>query len=112
MQCPKCPRSPLVPTHVQAIEVDRCEMCGGIWFDKYELIPVLHESLPELTTLRGRSAPGRMNQKHGRCPQDAAGLIRVSSTFGNSVIVDTCPQCQGVWLDGGEFDSLLKGVAR
>ncbi len=112
MQCPKCPGSPLVATHVQATEVDRCARCAGIWFDKHELVPVLHESLPELTALRGRSAPERMNQKHGQCPRDATGLIRVSSALGHSVILDTCPECQGIWLDGGEFDTLLKSVTR
>ena len=112
MQCPKCPNSPLAATHVHAIEIDCCEACGGIWFDNHELIPVLHESLPELTALRGRSAPQHVNQKHGQCPRDAAGLLRVSSALGPSVILDTCPQCQGIWLDGGEFDTLLKSVTR
>ena len=112
MQCPKCPATALVATRVQAIEVDRCETCGGIWFDNHELIPLLHESVPELTALRGRSAPAGVNQKHGQCPRDSTGFIRVSSALGNSVIVDTCPKCQGIWLDGGEFDTLLKAVNR
>ncbi len=112
MQCPKCPSSPLVAACVQAIEVDRCETCGGIWFDNAELIPVLHESRPELAALRGRSAPQGVNQKHGQCPRDATGLIRVSSALGSSVILDTCPECQGIWLDGGEFDILLKDVTQ
>ena len=112
MQCPKCPSSPLVAARVQAIEVDRCEMCGGIWFDNDELIPVLHESLSELTALRGRRAPQGVDQKHGQCPRDATALIRVSSALSHSIILDTCPQCRGIWLDGGEFDILLKSVTR
>ena len=112
MQCPKCPNSPLVATRVQTIEVDRCKACGGIWFDNHELIPLLHESISDLAALRGKSTPRGANQKHGQCPRDNAGLLRVSSALGRSVILDTCPECRGIWLDGGEFDTLLKGVAR
>lgn len=111
MQCPKCPNSPLVATRVQATQVDRCQTCGGIWFDNHELISLLHEKISDLAALRGKSVPRGVNQKHGRCPRDHAGLIRVSSALGRSVILDTCPECQGIWLDGGEFDTLLKGAA-
>lgn len=112
MQCPKCPNSPLVATRVQAIEVDRCKACGGIWFDNHELVPLLHESLPEFMALRGKSVLRGVNQKHGRCPRDNAELLRVSSALGRSVVLDTCPECRGIWLDGGEFDTLLESVAR
>ncbi len=112
MQCPKCPNSPLVATRVQDIEVDRCQTCGGIWFDNHELIPLLHERIADLAALRGKGTPPGANQKHGQCPRDSAGLIRVSSALGRSVILDTCPECRGIWLDGGEFDTLLKSVAR
>lgn len=112
MQCPKCPNSPLVATPVQAIEVDRCKACGGIWFDNHELIPLLHEKISDLAALQGKSVSRGANQKHGLCPRDNAGLLRVSSALGRSVILDTCPECRGIWLDGGEFDTLLKSVAQ
>ena len=102
----------LVATRVQDIEVDRCQACGGIWFDNHELIPLLHERIADLAALRGKSTPPGVNQKHGQCPRDSSGLIRVSSVLGRSVILDTCPECRGIWLDGGEFDALLGSVAR
>ena len=49
MQCPKCPGSRLVASRVGDIELDRCEQCGGIWFDKHELVPVLRENVPHRT---------------------------------------------------------------
>lgn len=112
MQCPKCLNTSLVTDRVQAIDVDRCERCGGIWFDDQELITLLHESLPQLTPLRGRTAPEGLNRKHGVCPQDATELLRVSSALGHTVVVDSCPQCRGIWLDGGEFGTLLKSIGR
>ncbi len=49
--------------------------------------------------------------KRGQCPRDATELLRVYSSFSKSVVVDSCPQCHGIWLDGGEFEELIK-VAR
>ncbi len=110
MQCPKCPASTLVSTAVQEIVVDRCENCGGIWFDDQELVQVLHESRYRLGALRGRTAPEGLNQKRSRCPRDGTQLLRVASALGYTVVLDSCPQCRGVWLDGGELDTLLKTV--
>ena len=112
MQCPKCPNSPLVATRVQATEVDRCKACGGIWFDQHELIPLLHERISDLAALQGKSALRGVNQQHGQCPRDNAELLRVSSALVRAVILDACPECRGIWLDGGEVDTLLKSVAR
>ena len=28
--------------------------------------------------------------------------------FGPNILIDTCPQCNGTWLDPGELDKLLK----
>ena len=29
-------------------------------------------------------------------------------TFGPNIIIDVCPKCNGIWLDKGELDKLLK----
>ncbi len=36
MQCPTCPGH-LIPENMAAVEVDRCDACGGVWFDMGEL---------------------------------------------------------------------------
>ncbi|MBP9085259.1 MAG: zf-TFIIB domain-containing protein [Kofleriaceae bacterium] len=38
------------------------------------------------------------------CPRCKVSLHQ---RFRAGVIVDVCPQCQGLWLDGGELDQLL-----
>lgn len=35
------------------------------------------------------------------CPNCRAGMKEVER---NGVMIDVCPECRGVWLDGGEFD--------
>ncbi len=58
MQCPKCPNGLLVATQVQAIEVDRCKACGGIWFDNHELVP-LWTRWPTVARSKGRNGCAR-----------------------------------------------------
>ena len=36
MQCPRCDGS-LKPSTFEAVEIDVCEKCGGIWLDSSEL---------------------------------------------------------------------------
>ena len=43
-----------------------------------------------------------------RCPIDDAPLREVTR---QSVKIDLCPECRGVWLDRGELDHLLDASA-
>ncbi len=42
-----------------------------------------------------------------KCPNSPLVATRVQA-----IEVDRCKACGRIWLDGGEFDTLLKGVAR
>ena len=41
------------------------------------------------------------------CPVDGATM---SKEIAHMIVVDRCPTCQGVWLDGGELERLKGGV--
>jgi hypothetical protein len=56
--------------------------------------------------LRGRSHEQAGGQRV-QCPRDGATLLRVYSAIDKSVIIDACPECHGIWLDGGEFAKLF-----
>ena len=108
MNCPIC-ESSLIPTKVQVVDVDRCEHCGGIWFDEKELMPLLREEPRMLKPLLGHSDERGADLQRGNCPKDGAKMVRVYSARNERVVVDSCPECRGIWLDGGgEFDELLK----
>lgn len=36
--------------------------------------------------------------------------VKMREVDKEGVIIDTCPQCKGVWLDRGELDKLMSGV--
>ncbi len=105
MNCPKC-ATPLAPVDVRGTQVDECSGCRGIWFDEKELEAILAVKPRELRALRGRENDA-YNRIPGKCPRDGHALIRVCSTLNLEVVVDVCPECRGIWLDGGELQKLL-----
>ena len=108
MDCPKCQEEPLNRTTIDGVEVDLCAKCRGVWFDERELTLLLNEPASALRPLtRGADRMGH-DALRGNCPRDAVELLRVSSARDPKITLDICPQCRGIWLDGGEFKALLK----
>jgi uncharacterized protein len=107
MKCPKCKTETLSEFAVQGVPVDRCSSCNGIWFDARELSRLLAEDGRHVASLRRENVKDEAGGKKGFCPRDASDLLRVFSTIDRSVILDACPECHGIWLDGGEFKKLF-----
>jgi Zn-finger nucleic acid-binding protein len=93
---------------VSGLEVDYCDRCGGLWFDERELSRLLATAPDELQRLRSKESTTVSRTAAARCPRDATALVRVLSASDRRVVVDRCPQCRGIWLDGGELASLLR----
>jgi Zn-finger nucleic acid-binding protein len=107
MRCPKCPGgADLAALVIDELEVDRCSLCGGVWFDKAELAPLLGRDTGRVSAIVGGA--GGTDERTGTCPRDARRLYRVKSARNASVTIETCPICQGIWLDGGEFESIKR----
>ena len=108
MKCPKCKQIELASHVVNGIEVEQCPTCRGIWFDEQELPQMLTHSPGDLKPLtKGKDRPD-LNKVTGQCPVDESNLMRVLSQKDRNVVLDRCPKCLGVWLDGGEFKRLTK----
>ena len=108
MNCPKCETETLSSHVVAGIEVDRCSVCKGIWFDDNELEVLLELKRSDLRSLRRGTENLDLDAKRGKCPRDSSELLRVCSALDASLILDTCVNCHGVWLDGGELGRLVK----
>lgn len=92
------------------IEVDYCTRCLGIWFDKDELSYAKDKKDDQLNWLdfdiwRDKAKFNlSMSDKH--CPSCRVGLMQVGYDNSN-VKIDFCKNCQGVWLDRGEFKQMM-----
>jgi len=109
MNCPKCDDQRLTANLIGEIEVDHCNECGGLWLDRSELPQLLEANAADVKSLRRGNDQRNANALRGKCPRCAKELLRVHSALKKQVTVDSCPDCGGVWLDGGEFNELFEG---
>jgi len=128
--CPVC-HIPLLQQNMQShIALDVCSQCRGIWFDQGELQQTYAaEKLPQSLTgaLAGRRVPRTCSRCHARlpllgdqCPScGATALLQCPSCRKTmrqrelqNIVVDVCDACQGVWLDGGELQTLFDEFTR
>ena len=92
------------------IKFEGCPTCHGMWLDKDELRKLknkvndgqLHWLNREVNDIEKTS----MISSSRICPKCPSSKLR-SVMFGHSgVVIDWCPDCQGIWLDRSEFDSI------
>lgn len=110
--CPRCniALSPLSIRGVnEVIEVDTCNNCAGIWFDKGELSKV--DKIVEPVAIEFRHIPSTKEQMEPLyCPVcETKNLMqKASHPRDEKVILDYCPDCKGIWLDKGELEAIQK----
>ena len=134
MQCPRC-SAPLRPTTEQTasgrIELDYCPSCRGVFFDQGELEAVLHvegtEAFAAQSLLLGEPPPGPTPPPALRCPRGCRALMSERllpsprpnflaaalagpSELRRELVIDLCPQCSGIWLDGGELATVAQAL--
>jgi Zn-finger nucleic acid-binding protein len=108
--CAKCkPATPLNPRKVPpgaagAVDVDVCANCRGVWLDWGELgdLKELKQLIPSMTG----STAWQRDLETGHCPacEKHPKMLRLPvGAFG----VDRCPDCLGLWFDGGELGPML-----
>jgi Zn-finger nucleic acid-binding protein len=112
VNCPKCKNTALSDFKIDDVTVDRCLACEGIWFDADELVQLLAQEAARVASLRRGGAQEQLDGKKGICPRDGGELLRAYSAVDRGVIIDACPECRGIWLDGGEFEKLFAARGR
>jgi Zn-finger nucleic acid-binding protein len=92
------------PVEFEGIEVDRCTLCKGLWFDLLE-----HERLRELPGSEvidcGDPDVGALFNRDDRisCPRCSGSMIRMVDSLQPHIWYESCGVCHGVFLDAGEF---------
>lgn len=113
MQCPVCSQSLSTVEAAPGLMVDWCESgCRGIWFDAFELkqLDEKHEH-PDSPVLQADAVPapsaGVSRKAKLHCPRcETVKLMRHHFSVKRQVLVDSCPQCGGHWLDAGELQQI------
>lgn len=108
MNCPVC-GDVLLEEQVAGIELDRCPGCQGYWFDHGEmahLVPLLAQgaNVPnlDLRVIHDKPRKAHPNPQR-RCPRCETPMANYNYCYDSNILLDRCPGCRGVWMDGGEL---------
>lgn len=84
------------------VSVDICPSCRGLWLDAQKLAAVC----PTVADLPARKTEillvGQAGTNIPACPRCDA--VPYEFAIMEDMLVDFCPQCHGVWLDGDEYE--------
>lgn len=106
MICPAC-ASPLIAVEYDALEVDYCAACRGVWLDAGELELLFGDSRQCQAFLAGGQT-SETTRKARKCPICRKGM-EVWRTQGEDAIeYDRCLRGDGIWLDNGELESMMR----
>lgn len=113
-----CPRdqTPLKKHNYEAqIEVDLCSQCEGMFLEKGELEQIQEttehdysEQLSQMPNLIGRAYRQAQEETIGniQCPKCQGQMERKEYAYCSQVLIDKCLECEGIWLDKGEIQTL------
>jgi len=115
MICPAC-KNDMIVVEYDNIELDYCNDCHGVWFDSTELELLLNSmSLDSRNLLLNdmlNSPEAMAQEKKRKCPICRRKMKKTTVGEHPGVLVDACPQGNGLWFDGGEIAQLLKHLTR
>ena len=98
-----------------ALSLDKCFVCEGIWFDKGELEKLAKLGIKKETIsshISDSKLYKQLNEKSGLCPCCKIPMRKIKGKKGlHKVVIDLCGKCNGIWLDGGEANYAVKGSA-
>lgn len=101
------------------VHLDTCPTCAGVWFDDGELRELAKAAPSALKALDSRHVPELeiLNVPGARkvCPRCQTHLTTYSYRYNSPVLVDSCPQCSGIFVEDQELEAiygLREGEAR
>jgi Zn-finger nucleic acid-binding protein len=92
------------PVAFKDVEVDRCTLCKGLWFDSFEAEQLKNlKGSEEIDT--GDPEVGKVFNRDDRasCPRCGTNMIRMVDPQQPHIWLESCTVCHGVFFDAGEF---------
>ena len=106
MDCPKCHSSMEQVVH-DGVEVDRCSLCHGIWFDATEADALRNRKAAAAIDTGFSDQGERMNIiDRYTCPRCSAAMVRMVDAKQPHIWYEQCSSCGGSFFDAGEFTDL------
>jgi Zn-finger nucleic acid-binding protein len=112
MQCP-IDQTEMIHRELDGAQIEECSQCKGIWFDKDEFREAKDSAEPDLVWMDfdiwKHEDQFNLDLRGLHCPKD--GQTLVTFQYGETQVeIDLCTQCQGIWLDRGEFEKIIAAL--
>jgi Zn-finger nucleic acid-binding protein len=106
VQCPVCDE-PMIVLEYDAVEVDYCVACEGVWLDAGELDLLFGDPEACAAFLSIGSPTDAAGEKPRICPACDAKMTKEGTESVPPVLFDHCPNGHGLWFDKGEVGAVL-----
>jgi len=106
MDCPAC-KEALIVLELEAVEIDHCIACKGIWLDEGELELLLEETAAKDEFLSSFELDKETGEKSRKCPICLKRMEKVLYGAEGRVRVDKCRRNHGIWFDRGELEDII-----
>lgn len=108
MDCPKCTGTLSALTIGDDINLHRCDRCHGLWCQPEELTRLKSEWMSEALVDVGNPKVGQQLDRLDdvACPLGHGTMAKHADDEQRHVWYEQCPQCEGIYLDAGEFTDL------
>jgi len=108
--CPRC-NGDMEIRHIGKTQVERCGSCKGVFLDagEFNKVITIGEGNLEFCILSDDEVlPSQDDQILNciKCAHQPMGKVELLNTSG--IYIDRCPECAGIWLDGGEQEQIQK----
>ena len=107
MVCPVC-KEPLIVLELNEIEIDYCTSCSGVWLDAGELELLLEDQDEREKIISSFHLDPDHPERPYKCPICRKKMDKVYVGEKKELLIDKCPDSDGLWFDQGELNSLLE----
>ena len=107
MNCPKC-KEVLVDGILGDVVYQKCNNCGGFWFDKGELKQIKKEKDWFKIDTVVENATSKITKGKLKCPHCRETLHTIEYSHETGIKINVCSKCEGLWLDSGELQAIHK----
>lgn len=108
MQCPKCQSAMEDKTYGAKITIQRCTHCQGLFCKPSVLAEMRDEWMADAVLDVGDPSVGKKYDEIGDidCPECGSKMTMISDQEQPHIWLESCPNCEGIFLDAGEFTDL------
>ena len=97
----------MVALELSDVEIDYCPSCGGVWLDSGELEILMGDTDEQPDMVKSLEPIVDCSERPVRCPICTRKMTKVYPREDNNIILDKCPNGDGIWLNKGELESVL-----